>query len=308
MRKNIICLALAFAWVVGFTAAKVQARGGHREAPRSGGERVESNPRAGDERQHGEVKKQTSTQNRTPANAVKRPNTVQNNASQIHPHYAPQNKPFSSGWYANHPQAWQASHSFAGNWASAGLGAATAWMGMSAVAGDGDTYADGTIQTGDDDSGDDNNQPAQADQSQPVQTDQSQPVQNYQPQPAVATQLAASGSEVADESSWLPLGVYALKDGNQTEATAMLQLSVNKQGVLRGSYYDVVSDQGQAIQGGVDKKTRGVAWKVGSNGPVIFETALANLTQASGPVSLHFANGQTRQWSLTRLENPAPTK
>ncbi|HEV3138774.1 MAG TPA: hypothetical protein VGZ26_12740 [Pirellulales bacterium] len=244
------------------------------------------------------MNRNSNTSSRTPAKAADRPNASQNRASQIQAHYAPQDKPFSSGWYASHPQAWQASHSFAGNWAAASLGAATGWLGMSPAAGETDTYVNGTIQTGDDGS-DDND-------SQPAPSDQSQPVQNYQPQPAVASQLAQSGSELAGDSNWLPLGVYALKDGNQTEATAMLQLSVNKQGVLRGSYYDVVSDHGQAIQGAVDKKTRGVAWKVGSNGPVIFETALANLTQASGPVSLHFANGQTRQWSLARLEHPAP--
>ena len=46
---------------------------------------------------------------------------------------------------------------------------------MSAAADEGDTYVNGTVQTGDDDSDDDNGQPAA--------TDQSQPVQNYQPQP-----------------------------------------------------------------------------------------------------------------------------
>jgi hypothetical protein len=304
MKNNSLWLALALASVVGFTTTQVQARGGggRREAPRAagGGERFESNTRVGGEGQRGEVKNNFKGPNRTQGNEVNRASTAQNRVSQIQAHYSPQNKPFSPAWYADHPQAWRATHSFAGNWAAASLGAATAWMGMSAAAGESPVYADGTVLTGDDDSDDDNNQPAQTDQPQPPQT--------YQAQPAQASQLAQTGSDLANDADWLPLGVYALKGKNQSEATAMLQLSVNKDGVLRGSYYDVVSDQSQAIQGAVDKTTQRVAWKVGSKGPVVFETTLANLTQTSGSVSLHFANGESRQWNLARLPNPAPTE
>ncbi len=302
MKKNSLWLALAFASVVGFTATEVQARGGggRREAPRAagGGERFEGNPRAGGEGQRREVKSNSNAPNRTQGNATNRVNTAQNRVPQIQAHYSPQNKPFSPSWYADHPQAWRATRSFAGNWAAASLGAATAWMGMSAAAGDNTGYVDGTIEN-DDDSNDDDSQPAAAAQQQ---------TEDYQPQPAQASQLAQSGSDLANDSDWLPLRVYALKGENQSEATAMLQLSLNKDGVLRGSYYDVVSDQGQAIQGAVDKTTQRVAWKVGSKGPVVFETTLANLTHASGPVSLHFANGESRQWNLARLQNPAPTE
>ena len=34
------------------------------------------------------------------------------------------------------------------------------------------------------------------------------------------------------------------------------------------------------------------------------ETGIANLTKDATPALLHFANGQTQQWLLVRLEEP----
>ncbi|MBI3839322.1 MAG: hypothetical protein HY288_15495 [Planctomycetia bacterium] len=65
-----------------------------------------------------------------------------------------------------------------------------------------------------------------------------------------------------------------------------------------------IRPSGNGPQGAVDKKTQRVAWTVGNKGPFVFETSLPNLTQAAGPVSLHFQNGQTRQWNLARLQDP----
>ena len=111
MKKNNICLALMLSWIMGFTATPVQARGGggHREAPRSGGsERFENNARAGGEGQRGEIK--TNSNSRTGRQPI-RPNVrarLKKRPRKFRPTTRPQNKPFSSGWYASHPQAWQA--------------------------------------------------------------------------------------------------------------------------------------------------------------------------------------------------------
>jgi hypothetical protein len=104
-------------------------------------------------------------------------------------------------------------------------------------------------------------------------------------------------------TEFLPLGVYALAPAGQSDATAVVQLSVSKDGILRGSYCDLVSDQGQTIYGAVDQKSQRAAWKVGEQGQVIFETTLPSLTQSAGSALVYFANGDARQWILSRFEN-----
>jgi hypothetical protein len=120
---------------------------------------------------------------------------------------------------------------------------------------------------------------------------------------AAARALASQGTnEPGRDEKFMPLGVFTLAPENQIEATAMLQLAVSKQGVLRGTYYDLLSDVEHPIRGSVDRKTQHVAWTFGSEGKVTFQTALGVLTEPSGPVSVHYENGQTRQWVLARYE------
>jgi hypothetical protein len=120
---------------------------------------------------------------------------------------------------------------------------------------------------------------------------------------AAARELAAKGTtEPGQDEKFMPLGVFTLAPENQSEASAMLQLAVSKQGVLRGSYYDLLSDVNHPIRGSVNKKTQHVAWTFGPQGKVTFQTALGVLTEPSGPVSVHYENGQTRQWVLARYD------
>jgi hypothetical protein len=121
---------------------------------------------------------------------------------------------------------------------------------------------------------------------------------------ALAAKLAQNGAtEPGGTAEFLPLGVYSLAPENQTEASIMVQLAVSKEGVLRGSYYDLVGDQEKTIHGAVDKQTQQVAWTVGSEGKVVFETALASLTDKTGPLSVHFENGQSSRWTIARFED-----
>jgi hypothetical protein len=83
-----------------------------------------------------------------------------------------------------------------------------------------------------------------------------------------------------------------------------VQLAVDREGQLRGNYYDVASGLDQAIAGSVNKQTQRAAFKVGANGNVSFETTLASLTRPNGTVTLRSANGQAREWSLARFDNP----
>jgi hypothetical protein len=60
----------------------------------------------------------------------------------------------------------------------------------------------------------------------------------------------------------------------------------------------------QSIEGMVDKKTQRTAWTVVDQSRPIMETGINNLTEDSAPALVHFADGQTQQWLLVRLEEP----
>jgi len=123
-----------------------------------------------------------------------------------------------------------------------------------------------------------------------------------------AEAIVASAPEPTDGSEWLPLGVFAMtQDGQASGAppTIFLQLTVNKEGIIGGTVTNTEDpDNVQAIEGMVDKKSQRSAWVIqGKNSPIM-ETGVANLTKDEAPALLHFADGQTQQWLLVRLEDP----
>jgi hypothetical protein len=285
--KNFFCLGLAVAIVFGVSLSEALARGGRGGAGRpGGGGRPEGFNQDGG-RARGNVGGDRAGNKAIGDKAAgQKVTSAQNKGSQLGTNTATHNQPFSGSWYANHPNAWQAAHPHADAWAVASLGAASAWLGLGAANG-----ADTTVVTGDtvDDSGD----TADDDTDDESTSD-----------PAAASQLAQSGSTgVTNDSEFLPLGVFALAPQSQKEATAMLQISISKSGAVRGSYFDVVSDEGHPVQGAIDKKTQRMAFTV-SNGKTVFETQLTDLTQASGEVSLHFPDGTAADWNLVRYDAP----
>ena len=66
---------------------------------------------------------------------------------------------------------------------------------------------------------------------------------------------AGRDAKVAKDEEWLPLGVFAMVQGDEKTSNHIFQLAVNKQGVIRGNYYDAVTDSTALIYGAVDKKT-----------------------------------------------------
>ncbi|MGD9719691.1 MAG: hypothetical protein AB7O59_00560 [Pirellulales bacterium] len=235
---------------------------------------------------------------------------AQNRASQLQANFSSRIEPFSPAWYAGHPQAWGYAHPHADAWAVASLGAAAAWLGWPAYAAE-----DSTVYTADDGTTDESttdesttdesttNDATTADDT--AATEDAAAEQGEQaPQEIDAAQLAAKGAvELPSDTEFLPLGVFAIAPANQQEATAVLQISVSKQGILRGSYCDLLTDQGQTVVGAVDKDSQRAAWTIGDDGRVVFETTLANLTGSEGPVALHFPTGGTREYTLSRFEN-----
>ena len=120
-----------------------------------------------------------------------------------------------------------------------------------------------------------------------------------------AATLAQSGAdvEVANTDEWLPLGVYAMVRNEQQHPQLILQLAINKQGILRGNYTDELTEHTQPVQGAVDPKTQRAAWTVGDNKLSVIEAGLSNLSQDEAPVLIH-RRGLTDHWLLVRLDQP----
>lgn len=121
-----------------------------------------------------------------------------------------------------------------------------------------------------------------------------------------ASALASTGvsAQPAAESKWIPLGVFALVEGDATSSNDVFQLAVSPEGVIRGNYHNVSSDQMENLGGSVDKKTQRAAWTIGGDKSPVYEAGIANLTREATPILIHLGDGQTRQMTLVRLPEP----
>ncbi|MEM6689256.1 MAG: mu-protocadherin- cell-suface protein [Planctomycetota bacterium] len=121
----------------------------------------------------------------------------------------------------------------------------------------------------------------------------------------LATAPEPSDEEAAKESEWLPLGTFALStDGEDIDPSRVIQLAVNKEGIVSGAIYNRETDQTDAIQGRVDKETQRVAVRIGESEDVIAETGLYNLTQDEAPLLVHFGTEKQDNYLLVRLPEP----
>jgi hypothetical protein len=128
----------------------------------------------------------------------------------------------------------------------------------------------------------------------------------YQQSYNLAHSAPAISPNDASTMEWMPLGVFAVAKEGQQEKDRMLQLAVNKEGVLSGTYYNQSNNSAHPVVGMVDRKTHRAAWYFGdgSNDQMVFETSLDNLTEPQSTVMVHFAPGSVGVWQLVRLEGP----
>jgi hypothetical protein len=198
---------------------------------------------------------------------------------------------YGSGWHAANPGAWTATGWKAGYaWTPAtwpAVGASLGWAaGVQPFAynyGSDVTYQNDEVYYG----------------SQPVATAE----QYYQQ----ASALAQSPPATDSAAEWMPLGVFALVQKEQSDPQFVMQLAVNKAGAIGGNYTDMISGTNAVIQGSVDKKSQRAAWTVGKNKNTVCETGLYNLTKDEAPALIHIGKDRTQQWMLVRLKQPEQT-
>ncbi len=183
-----------------------------------------------------------------------------------------------AAWRINHPYRWATWGALAG-WVGYGAGSATSYDYGSDV-----YYQDDAVYSGD-------QQVATADE--------------YAQQ---ADAIAESAPDTKPEDSeWLPLGVFAVtQDGQKSgsEPTLFMQLAVSKEGIISGTLSNEATKETQTLEGMIDKASQRAAWGVKGKQRPIMETGIGNLTQDTAPALVHFADGQTQQCLLVRLEEP----
>lgn len=124
-----------------------------------------------------------------------------------------------------------------------------------------------------------------------------------------AEEIASAGEEDSSaDGQWMPLGVFALSDGDQKNASLLLQLAVNKQGIIRGNYTNTSMNETKIVRGSVDRQTERAAWTLGDNKDVVFDTGIYNLTKDETTVLVHFGDKRTEQWLMIRLDQNDQSK
>ena len=195
---------------------------------------------------------------------------------------------FGRSWYGRHPSAWRARR-----WVGVSIWTAATWGTLNTWWGWGTTnpyyydYGSTVVYEGD-----------------TVYYD-SEPIASAEEYYAEAGEIASEGiAEVPEDEEWQSLGVWAMVQGTEIQANKILQLAVSKTGVIRGNYYDALTESTLPVQGSVDQESQRAAWIVGENEEVVYETGIYNLTQEETEMLIHFGQDNTQQWSLVRLEAP----
>lgn len=120
----------------------------------------------------------------------------------------------------------------------------------------------------------------------------------------LATVSPPASEDEAAAAEWMPLGVFAVSSSEKdVEPTRVVQLAVNKAGVISGTLYNSLTDLTSTVQGQVDKDTQRVAMRIGESDTIVVETGLYNLTQDNASILVHFGDDKTENWMLVRMQD-----
>ncbi len=153
---------------------------------------------------------------------------------------------FSADWYAKHPEAWRPKQSPADWWKTVDVATITAWLGNPITAAGTAAGNGGAVATA-------GGVEASADGLRSV----------------LVLPAGHQNAVGPADSDWLPLGVFAVvPPGTQDTAQAhnYQQLAVDRQGTIKGNFFDAISGTVQPITGTVDRTALTASWTVGANG------------------------------------------
>ncbi|MBS1990856.1 MAG: hypothetical protein JSS83_10085 [Cyanobacteria bacterium SZAS LIN-3] len=122
-----------------------------------------------------------------------------------------------------------------------------------------------------------------------------------------AMQAPAGAPAGGDQGGpWQALGTFSLSPPGQTQSQTgmMVQLEINKDGVLHGTYYNQLTMETSQIYGALDKKTQRVSWTIGTNPSTVFDAGLGDLVKEESSVLVHYSADNTQRMALVRLKQP----
>jgi uncharacterized protein (TIGR03000 family) len=203
---------------------------------------------------------------------------------------------FNAGWWGAHPGVWRPfGWNAARVWGWATWPALSGWFGWSAAPVYYD-YGNTIVYQGDQVYIDDQPGPSAA-----VYYQQAVDLATCAPaEPPADPPADAKGDPKGD--GWQPLGVFSLVQGDQSDTSAVFQLAVDKAGIIRGNYYNVLTNTTLPVRGAVDKATQRASWIVGDQKETVYDSGIANLTRDESPVLIHFGKERTQQWLLVRVK------
>lgn len=100
---------------------------------------------------------------------------------------------------------------------------------------------------------------------------------------------------------WLPLGVFVLTDTQSGQGDIYLQLAVDREGLLAGTYYNASTGNSLPVWGKVDPQSQRAAWLIGESSGTVMETGIYNLSQEAASVLVHYGTQRDETWMLVRL-------
>ena len=190
---------------------------------------------------------------------------------------------FTPDWYAKHPQAWRPTKSSADWWKTADVATITAWLGQPVTAaGTAAGNGGGVATAGGADVGADGLQ-------------------------SVLVLPAGHQNAVGPaDSDWLPLGVFAVVPPDVAQQSGQAhnyqQLAVDRQGTIKGNFFDTISGTVQPIAGTVDRTALTASWTVGANGSR-FTAPMRAFAGQPRTVSMS-SGGQPRDLELMPVQRP----
>jgi hypothetical protein len=175
-------------------------------------------------------------------------------------------EPFSKKWYDDHPKAWHHHHDHDDAWKVVTAAGIVGFLGWEA-------YHPRTVVV-------------------------------YQPVPYDVLWASRPGVVIdPNRGEWAPLGRFSLMLGPGDNSTRMLDLSVDRFGRIRGSYYDMVSDTSHNVAGIIDQRSQYAQWSLESNRGLTFYTPLGEMMQPQGLVFVQLPSGERQQWQLVRMDS-----
>ncbi len=115
---------------------------------------------------------------------------------------------------------------------------------------------------------------------------------------ARSVELAQSMESSRNNSPPVSLGVFAAVPPVDKPVETLLFITLNASGTVSGQQYDFTTDSMTPLRGALERSSQRVAWQVGDD---FFEAGLTNLTEDVSRALFFRADGWTQSWILMRI-------